>query len=197
MLTRSNIPLEIINIENMTLKKYQQIKLAIVVVIAIIFSQSIIYKNYLIPLSTLIVSSLGLILIRRQVKEIVADERDYALAGKSASWAIQIYSWISVVTMFILYAFRDINPSYEPIAITLAFSTCILMIIYSLFFNFQNKIKFTQNKNKFIIFAIILVIFLSIFTLRLFSGEDNWVCQKGEWVQHGYPNFPAPIVPCK
>jgi uncharacterized membrane protein len=181
----------------MTLKKYQQIKLAIVVVIAIIFSQSIFYNNYLIPIVTLIISYLILILLRHQVKEVIADERDYALAGKSASWAIQIYSWIAVVVMFILYTLRDVNPSYEPIAMTLAFSTCILMIIYSLFFNFQNKIKFTQNKNKFIVFAIILAIFASIFTLRLFSGEDNWVCQKGEWVQHGHPDFSAPTVPCK
>ena len=181
----------------MTLKKYQQIKLGIVVVIAVIFSQSIFYNNYLIPIVTLIISSLVLILLRHQVKEVITDERDYTLAGKSASWAIQIYSWIAVVAMFILYTLRDVNPSYEPIAMTLAFSTCILMIIYSLFFNFQNKIKFTQNKNKFIVFAIILAIFASILTLRLFSGEDNWVCQKGEWVQHGNPDFSAPTVPCK
>ncbi|MDD2483058.1 MAG: DUF2178 domain-containing protein [Candidatus Shapirobacteria bacterium] len=181
----------------MTLKKYQQIKLAIVVVIAIIFSQSIIFQNYLIPIATLVVSSLVLILLRRRVKEVIADERDYALAGKSASWAIQIYSWISVVAMFILYAFKDLNPSYEPIAMTLAYSTCLLMLVYSLIFKFQNKTKFTQNKNKFIIFAIILAIFLSIFTLRLFSGEDNWICQNGQWVAHGHPNFAAPKTICK
>ena len=181
----------------MTLKKYQQIKLAIVVLISIIFSQSIIFKNYLIPIATLVVSSLVLILLRRQVKEVMADERDYALAGKSASWTIQIYSWIAVIAMFVLYAFRDLNPSYEPIAMTLAYSTCALMLIYSLLFRFQNKIKFTQNKNKFIVFIIILSIFAAIFTLRLFSGEDNWVCQNGEWIKHGQPNFSAPKTICK
>ena len=181
----------------MTLKKYQKIKLAITVVLAIIFSQSIIYKNYLIPLATLIIASLGLIWLRRQVKEVVADERDYALAGKSASWAIQIYSWIAVVAMFVLYAFKDLNPAYEPIAMTLAFSTCLLMFVYSFIFNFHNKIKFTANKNRFILLAIILSIFLGIFTLRLFSGEDNWVCQGGQWVKHGNPDFPAPTTLCK
>ncbi|MDD4027301.1 MAG: DUF2178 domain-containing protein [Candidatus Shapirobacteria bacterium] len=181
----------------MTLKKYKQIKLAIVVVIAIIFSQSIIFQNYLVPIVTLVISSLALILLRRRVKEVIADERDYILAGKSASWAIQIYSWIAVVAMFILYAFRDLNPSYEPVAMTLAYSTCLLMLTYSLIFKFQNKTKFTKNKNKFIIFAIILAIFLSIFTLRLFSGEDNWVCQNGQWIAHGRPDFAAPKSICK
>ncbi|MDD4938052.1 MAG: DUF2178 domain-containing protein [Candidatus Shapirobacteria bacterium] len=181
----------------MTLKKYQQIKLVLVVVIAIIFSQSIIYKNFIIPIATLVVSSLVLIFLRRRVQEVIADERDYASAGKSASWAIQVYSWISVVSMFVLYAFRDLNPSYEPIAMTLAFSTCLLMLIYSLFFKFQNKTKFTKNKSKFIVFIIVLAIFLSIFILRLFSGEDNWVCQNGQWVEHGHPDFSAPTTICK
>lgn len=181
----------------MTLKKYQQIKLAITVVIAIIFSQAIIYKNYLIPLVTLIIASLGLILLRRKVKDVIADERDYLNAGKSAGLAIQVYSWIAVVAMFVLYSVRDLNPAYEPVAMTLAFSTCLLMFTYSLIFKFQNKIKFSQNKRTFIIFIIILAIFASIFTLRLFSGEDNWVCQNSQWVEHGHPDFPAPSIPCK
>jgi uncharacterized membrane protein len=181
----------------MTLKKYQKIKLAIVVVIAIIFSQSIIFQNYLIPIATLVVSSLILILLRRRVKEVMADERDYASAGKSASWAIQIYSWIAVIAMFVLSSFKDLNSAYEPIAMTLAYSTCLLMVIYSFVFKFQNKIKFTSNKNKFIIFIIILSIFGAIFTLRLFSGEDNYVCQNGQWIAHGHPDFAAPTTICK
>jgi uncharacterized membrane protein len=181
----------------MTFKKYQQIKLATTVVIAVIFSQAILYQNYLIPLATLVIASLGLTFLRRQVKEVVADERDYINAGKSAGLAIQIYSWVSVVAMFVLYAFKDLNPAYESIAITLAFSTCLLMLTYSLIFKFQNKTKFSQNKKSFIIFIIILSIFAAIFTLRLFSGEDNWVCQNGQWVAHGHPDFSVPTVPCK
>lgn len=196
MLNRSNISqLEIINI--MTLKKYQQIKLAITVAIAIIFSQAILYQNYLIPLATLVISSSVLIWLRRQVKEVVADERDYINSGKSAALAIQVYSWIAVTAMFILYSFKDINPAYEPIALTLAFSTCLLMITYSFIFKFQNKVKFSSNKTRFIIFIIILSVFASIFTLRFFSGEDNWVCQNGQWIEHGHPDYSAPTIPCK
>ena len=181
----------------MTLKKYQQIKLAIIIIISIIFSQTILYQNYLILLITLIIFSLGLILLRRQVKEVIADERDYATAGKSASWAIQIYSWIAVVAMFILYAFKDLNPFYEPIATTLAYSTCLLMVIYSFIYKFQNKIKFTSSKNKFLIIVVILSIVFGVFTIRLFSGEDNWVCKNGQWIKHGNPSFNAPKSICK
>lgn len=125
----------------MTIKKYQQIKLAITAIIAIIFSQAVLYQNYLMPLATLVVASLVLIWLRHQVKEVIADERDYALAGKSAFWTIQIYSWIAVIAMFVLYTFKDLYPTYESIALTLAYSTCGLMLVYSLIFKFKAKFQ--------------------------------------------------------
>ena len=181
----------------MTLKKYQQIKTILTIIMAVIFSQFFFGRNFIWPLITLISGSSILILLRSRVKEIIADERDYALAGKSASWSVQIYSWVAVFAMLILYYFKDLNPSYEPIAMTLAYSTCLLMLIYSLIFKFQSRAKFTKDKNKFILFVIILAIFTAIFTLRFFSGEDNWVCQNGQWVEHGSPDFAAPKSICK
>jgi len=181
----------------MTLKKYQQIRLLITVFTAAIFSQALVLRNFLIPLAVIIISSLLLLILRRRVKEVIADERDYLLAGKAASLAIQIYSWLAVLIMFFLYANRTLNPYYEAIAMTLAYSTCFLMIVYSLIFKFKNKIEFSKNKRTFLTFIIILTIFIAIFTVRFFSGEDNWLCQKGEWVKHGQPSFPAPNEICK
>jgi len=44
----------------------------------------------------------------------------------------------------------------------------------------------------FIILGIVLVLGI----IRLFSGENNWLCQKGEWVKHGQPSAPKPTKPC-
>jgi uncharacterized membrane protein len=180
----------------MTLKKYQQIKLVMTVVIAIIFSQSIVFKNFIIPIIVLIISSLSLMILRRQVKEVVADERDRITAGTSALLTIQIFSWCSAIIMFVLYAFRDSNFLYQPIAMTLAFSTCILMTIYSFVFRFYNHVKFSEKKGKIIALVIVFTVFLSIF-IRLFSGKDSWVCRNGQWIKHGIPAVPAPITICK
>ncbi|HNW71453.1 MAG TPA: DUF2178 domain-containing protein [Candidatus Paceibacterota bacterium] len=181
----------------MTNKQYKKIKLIIIVIIAIIFGQSIVLENYIIPIVTLIITSLVLLLLRRRVKDVISDERDMALGGKSALIAIQIYSWIAVIVMFVLYSFKDTNPFYEPIGMTLAYSTCLLMLIYSIVFRFYNKETFSKNKKKYIIFAIILAIFISFFSIRFFSGEDNWVCRDGQWIKHGNPDYQAPIVECK
>lgn len=181
----------------LTVKQYQRIKLGLVFVLALIFSQSLVLKNFFIPVVVLIISSLLLMYLRKQVKGIIADERDYATAGRAAILAIQIYSWIVVVSMFILYALSDLNPYYYSVAMTLAFSTCILMLLYSLIFKFYNKIKFSDKKTIFLVVTVTSVLILGVFTVRFFSGEDNWICQNGEWVKHGRPDFPAPTIECR
>ncbi|HNX10983.1 MAG TPA: DUF2178 domain-containing protein [bacterium] len=181
----------------MTLKQFKIVKLVFVMILAIVFSQAIVFKNYLIPIVLMIVSALILMLLRRRVKGIIADERDYATGGKSALLAMQIYGWVAAMAMFIFYAGRDINPAYEPIALTLAFSTCLLMILYAAIFRYHSHFKFSAKKSGYIILMVILFALLFIFAARLFSGEDNWVCTNGSWEKHGQPGFPAPQTECR
>lgn len=189
-----------LNISNkitLSIKQYQLIRVIASFVLAFVASQAIIFQNYIIPIACMLVVSLILLFLRRRVQGIIADERDYATAGKSALLAIQIYSWIAAISMFILYAFRDLNPSYEPVAMTLAFSTCILMLFYSFIFRYHHKIKFSERKTIFFIALIIFFLVLAIGGVRLFSGEDDWICKNGTWVAHGRPSFPAPAIECK
>lgn len=181
----------------MTIKRYTQIRLVLVFVIAMIISQSMVYRNFYIPLITVVASSLLLIALRRRVKEVIADERDYATAGKAAFLAMQIFSWIGVIAMFALYAARDYNPSYEPMGRVIAFAVCLLMILYSVIFRFYNQFKFSDKKTIYTIIVGILFLVLGIASLRALSGEDDWICQNGAWVKHGSPSFPAPTAECK
>lgn len=48
-------------------------------------------------------------------------------------------------------------------------------------------------KKKYIFFIFIFGIIALVF---LRGNEDTWVCEKGEWVKHGNPSFPKPIVSC-
>lgn len=119
-----------------TLKQYQRIKLAIVFVLAFSISQSIVFKNFFVPVILIAVSSILLVYLRRQVKGIVADERDYQIAGKSALLAMQVFSWVAVVFMFVFYALSETNYVFEPVAMALAFSVCALMLLYSFIFKY-------------------------------------------------------------
>lgn len=181
----------------LTAKQYQTIKLATVIVLAVAISQSVFYGNYLMPIALLIAASLALMLLRRKVKEVMADERDYATGGRAALLAIQIYSWAAVAGMFVLYALRDTNPAYEAVGLTLAYSTCALMLLYGVIFRYYNRFSLSSKRRLYVVFAALLFLALAVFGLRLFSGEDDWICQGGQWVRHGQPSFPAPSVPCR
>ena len=180
----------------MNQKNYQKWRMGIVFVLAIAISQSITMGNYIIPIMLMVVASLALWYLRSLVKEVLVDERDYALGGKAALLSIQVFGWFAVILMFALYSQRKINPSYETIASTLSYSTMFLFLIYTLVFHYYNKFKF--NKKKVYLFFSILIAFIVIIVgLRMFSGEDNWICKNGQWQKHGQPNFQAPQTECK
>lgn len=181
----------------MTLKEYQKIRLVVIVAISLVFSQAIVYKNCLVPIAVLIAGSLVFMYLRRRVEGVMADERDYAVGGKAALLAMQTYSWLAVMAMFVFYGLRDINPFYEAIGMTLAFSTCLLMLTYAVIFRYYERISLTDKRLLYTIFVLVLFLGMFIASVRLFSGEDNWICENGQWVKHGNPSYPAPSVKCE
>jgi len=48
----------------------------------------------------------------------------------------------------------------------------------------------------FTIFVVAVVVVFALFLVRVFTGEDNWVCEKGVWVKHGQPFAPQPKQSC-
>lgn len=197
LLECSNIMILLYISNIMTPKTYHVSRLFITFILAMTISTSISMKNFLIPAVAVIIASLVLLQLRKGVKEVIADERDMNIAGKSALLAIRVFGWISVFPILALYAFRDRNPSYEPIGITLAFSTCVLMIAYSAIFAYYNKISTKRERVLYFVFIALIAVLISVSTIRVFSGEDDWMCKDGKWVEHGHPSFPAPTEPCR
>jgi len=54
-----------------------------------------------------------------------------------------------------------------------------------------------STKTLLIIAAVIVGLIIVLFAIRLFSGEDDWICQNGQWIEHGHPSAPAPTKPCQ
>jgi uncharacterized membrane protein len=147
----------------LTLKQYNRVKLIVVFILAFSISQLMVFKNFFIPVILVLLSSLFLFYLRRRVNGVIVDERDYATGGKSALLAIQIYSWISVICIFVFFSLSLSNPIYENIAITLAFSVCILMLLYSLIFQYYNKINFFDKRLIYVFTVLVLFVFFAIF----------------------------------
>lgn len=173
-------------------------KMIIVISIAMITSISIVKHNAIIPLSALIIGSLLMIQLKRSVKGVLADERDVEIGGKAALLAMRIFSWIAVIMMLFFFAKRGTNPSFEPIAYTLSYGTCLLMMLYSVIAKYYQQPAKANRRFWFSLCAgIIAVILFLLIGARLFSGEDNWICKNGVWIEHGHPSFPVPQEPCK
>ncbi len=180
----------------MTLKQFKIIKLLVVIALAVLVSQSVIYRNYLWPIMGMALAALLLFYFRGKVKGIIADERDYEIGGKAARWTIQLSGWVASVVMIIFYAQRDLNPAYEIIASVLAYAVCFILIIYALIFRYYQKIALLEKKTIYIVLGLLLIIILIVAGLRIFSGEDDWICKNGQWIKHGQPGFPAPSIEC-
>lgn len=178
-------------------KTYLIIRLGATIVIAAVVAIFVNAGNYIMPIVVVFTGMLFLYLAKRQVKEVLADERDYDAAGKASRTAILVYSFIGFLAMMILLSLREQNPYFEAVAITLAYSICFLMILYSLIFKYYSK-NLSFRKNTFsIVLGVLVLLALLVLGARLFSGEDSWICDNGEWVKHGNPDFPAPEIPCE
>jgi uncharacterized membrane protein len=118
----------------MTLKSFKTAQITIAIIIAIVIGQSIVFKNYYLPFAVIAVGTLVMLVLRRRVKDVIADERDYQIGGRSALLTLQIYSWAAVVVMLVFYSFRETDVVYGTVAATLAFSTCVLMLLYAVIF---------------------------------------------------------------
>jgi uncharacterized membrane protein len=180
----------------MTQRQFRWAKIAVMVALAVISAEGFITKNYLWPIVAMVVALLGLMWLRSRVKEVMEDERDRENAGRAATLAIQLYSWMAVVVMFVLLMKQDSNSLYGPMAMVLAYSTCMLMVIYSAVFQYHNNIKFNIKKIISLVCFALIVAFLVLLTLRFLSGEDDWICANGKWVAHGHPDYPAPTTEC-
>jgi len=183
----------------MTLKQFKILKLTLVIILAAVVGVSVSWHNYIIPVIAMAAVISLMFYFRRKVKEIIADERDYEIGGRAAGLTIQIYAWLMVLLMFLFMAYYELNPLPELMAVaaTLAYSTCLLLILYTIFFRYYDKIVFLEKKSIYVLVGVLLILLLAVVGLRLLSGEDSWICENGQWIEHGHPDFPAPAVECE
>lgn len=189
----------------MTLKKYNKYRMAVVMLLAFGISISVSTGNYLLPIVAMVLGWLILYNLRQQVDGVIADECDYALAGKSARYTITAVSVLLALGCFVLMNFAKGNHELYNLAMISSYLVCGIMLLNSAIFYYL-KLKMKTEKRSFKswiktfgIYFIIAGIFAAIFTigsLRLISGEDDWICDNGQWVKHGQPSAPQPTETC-
>jgi uncharacterized membrane protein len=123
----------------MTFKQYNVCRIIIVVALAMSVSISITLENYYPPIILMAIAMAIIYYLRQQLKtrEVMADERDYKLAGDAARHTITVYGLIGVASIFILMALAENKESLiYVLSQYLAFSICFLFLLNAFIFKF-------------------------------------------------------------
>jgi uncharacterized membrane protein len=190
----------------MTTKQFQGVRIAVAIMLATSVSIAVSRGSYIAPVIAVIAGLIIISLAKRQVKDVLADERDYKLAGTAARWSLSIFSIIMLIGFFILFALKDKNPELANMATLFAYLTCGLMLLNSLVFYFlrykesgdkKNILKDFKHYLPFLILALVAAFIIAIASIRMFTPEDEWICTDGNWVSHGNPDAARPVGGCR
>lgn len=76
-------------------------------------------------------------------------------------------------------------------------ASLIGMVVYTYIYLKTKDPSIKKKRIWALVMVSFLVAVLIVVNLRFFSGEDDWICDNGKWVQHGHPDAPMPTEQCK
>jgi putative transcriptional regulator len=101
---------------------------------------SIAIGNAVVPIPAAIGGAVLLYLLRRQVSDVIEDERNYRISEKASRFAIQVFAIITAITGITLTAVSTDNHSpFREVGLTLAFCACGLLILYMISYTYHNR----------------------------------------------------------
>ncbi len=118
---------------------YQTIRTLIVVAIAAIIGFAVITGNLLLAAITLILGIFITYFVRKNVYEVTEDERTYLITGKASRMAILSFLTIITVLGIGLLTLKNNFPEFTQAGFTLAYSACLLLILYSGFYYYYDR----------------------------------------------------------
>lgn len=109
-------------------------KIITAAVLGVLVSLSIDHNNWYLPVIGVVSAFAFLSFLKRKVKGVMADERDYRIAGKASYFSITAYSIISVVLGIILVVVGKEDAVFYVIGNTLLYSACFIVFLYAVLF---------------------------------------------------------------
>lgn len=114
-------------------------RVVIAIILAMIVSLSVSYGNWYLPIIAFAAAWISLFTLKNRVKEVIADERDYLIAGKASMMAMKIYIFISVTAGLVLYVLGRGNDVLFISANVLIYSACVLMVLEAFLFKIYER----------------------------------------------------------
>ncbi len=115
----------------MTFRAYRIVKFIIMLILVALTIVALDYGIAWIPIPAGLLAVIAMLLARRRVKEVVVDERNYAIANRASRFTFQVGATILAFIGVTLEALnRGGHPELHPYALTLIYSAIGLLVIY-------------------------------------------------------------------
>ena len=113
---------------------FKWIKLGLTAILAAGIAVSVTTGNWYLPGAMVIATAALLFTLKRRVTDVTEDERDRKVGGKAALMAMSIYSVAIATIGTTLVAFGKDDFTYYLLGSALLYSTCALVVLYSVLF---------------------------------------------------------------
>jgi uncharacterized membrane protein len=125
----------------MNANTYRNWRMTLTIVIAILGAVSVAIGNAYILIGAVAAGLVILVILRRRVKEVITDERNYAVASKAARLTVSLVGLGMAVAGAILLAFHHDNPSaaMAQVGLALLYATCGLLLINLAAYTYYNR----------------------------------------------------------
>jgi uncharacterized membrane protein len=124
----------------MSVKAYRIWMVSIMIVVAGLAGWGVTVGNAFIPAPALVAGAAVLYFCRRRIKAVVEDERIYRIGDWASRRTVEIVLiTMALVSSTLLALGTDERPEFETIGMTLGYSVCTILLLYTALYNYFSR----------------------------------------------------------
>ncbi|KKH95578.1 hypothetical protein EO95_07590 [Methanosarcina sp. 1.H.T.1A.1] len=123
----------------MKLKQFQIFLFLIVMFMGAVLSYAFSISNPVLAAGVFFAGAAAIYLCKSRVKGVVEDERVHQVGQKASYVTLRIVTLGLAIGGAVLIATRDLYPGYTDLGFVMAYASCGVLVLYSLFYRHYNK----------------------------------------------------------
>jgi uncharacterized membrane protein len=127
--------------KKMNYKKYRMYKLVLTIILVAMISTFVSLGNFIASLVVFAVAIILMIILKKNVKAVLSDERADKVGGKAARIVLSVSALIMAAAGITLVSLRNTHPQYLIIGNILLFLECGMMLFYVILFKYYYNKK--------------------------------------------------------
>jgi uncharacterized membrane protein len=127
--------------KKMNYKKYRLYKLVLIILLVAMISTFVSLGNFIAALVVFAISIMLMIILKKNVKAVLSDERADKVGGKAARIVLSVSALIMAAVGITLVSLRDTHSQFLLIGDILLFLECGMMLFYAILFKYYYNKK--------------------------------------------------------